>query len=407
VAAAGGGPVAVEDAVALLDGSVPRLGAESVGVERAAGRVLAAPVRSAHPLPPFDQSGVDGYAVRHADVVGSPVTLGVVDHVAAAPQARRLALEPSTAVRILTGGLVPEGADTIVRQELTSPGPGAGTITVLEPVAVGTDLRRQGGELPSGAVVADAGALVGPGLLGALVAAGATVLDVVRRPTVRVLVTGDELVAHGRPRGPGQVTDANGPMIAATLRGWGVEDVEVVHVADRREATAEALAVAFDDADLVVTSGGVSVGDFDFVPAAAEEVGAERLVWKVAQRPGGPLYVARRGHVHLFGLPGNPAAVLVNLHVYVRRALDLQAGLDPDRRWHWGAGGADVVGLADRTLWLRAVAETDRTGTVRLRPLGRQASHMLTNLAQATALVQVPVPGPGGPPTEYRWTPIA
>lgn len=407
VPASGRAALSVEATFDLIDDSLRRLAPETIEVAAAAGRVLTRPVRSSHPLPPFDQSAVDGYAVRHEDVASPPVTLPIVDEVAAAPQAKRLVMERSTAVRVLTGSLLPEGADTIVRQELTSCDPRASTVTFLEPVAVGADLRHEGEELPAGATVAEAGAVVGPGLLGALITAGVTELEVVRKPTVRVLVTGDELVPPGTPTGPGQITDSNGPMIEAALRAWGVDHVEVLRVADDHEGTVEAVAAAFEHADLVVTSGGVSVGDYDFIPAAAEAAGAERLAWKVAQRPGAPLYVARRDQVHLFGLPGNPAAVLANLHVYVRRALDLLAGLEPSGRWHWGSAGAEIVGLVDRTMWLRAVAETDGTGTVTLRPLRRQGSHMLSNLSQATALVQVPPGSESGGARTLRWTPIS
>ena len=205
-----------------------------------------------------------------------------------------------------------------------------------------------------------------------------------------MLVTGDELVPSGQPLGLGQTPDTNGPMIRATLAGWGIADVTVAQVPDRREAVVDALAAAFADADLVVTSGGVSVGDFDFVPSAAEEVGATRVFWKVAQRPGGPLYVAEKDGTHLFGLPGNPAAVLVNLHVYVRRALDRLTGLDPDARWRTGVPATPPRRIADRTFWLRAAATTDAAGRTVLSPLGHQGSHMLSNLSEATAIARVP-----------------
>ncbi|MBX3314050.1 MAG: molybdopterin molybdotransferase MoeA [Actinobacteria bacterium] len=396
----------VEEAMAAVDASVRPLGTEVVAVVDAAGRVLAAPVASGHPLPRFDQSAVDGYAVRHADVAAAPVTLPVGEVVAAARQAARPVLTPGTATRIFTGGLVPDGADTIVRQELTTADADAGTVTVHDAVDVGTDLRREGEELPAGSVVATAGQEVTPGLLASLLVAGAHEVTVARRPRVAVLVTGDELVPAGQPLGLGQTPDTNGPMIGATLAGWGLTDVTVAHVPDRREVVVDTLAAAIADADLVVTSGGVSVGDFDFVPGAAEEVGAERLFWKVAQRPGGPLYVARHGDAHLFGLPGNPAAVLVNLHVYVRRALDRLVGLDPDARWRTGVPAEPPHRIADKTFWLRASATTDDTGRTVLAPLGRQASHMLSNLSDATAIARVPATSEDEPTETLRWLPL-
>lgn len=396
----------VDEAMAAVDASVRPLATEVVAVVDAAGRTLAAPVSSGHPLPRFDQSAVDGSAARHTDIAGAPVTLPVGDVVAAAHQPSRPVLASGTATRIFTGGLVPEGADTIVRQELTTADAEAGTVTVNAAVEPGTDLRREGEELPTGSLVATAGQEVTPGLLASLLVAGAYEATVARRPRVAVLVTGDELVPPGQPLGLGQTPDTNGPMIRATLAGWGVTDLTVAHVPDRRDAVVDALATAFASADLVVTSGGVSVGDFDFVPDAAEEVGAERLFWKVAQRPGGPLYVARHGNSHLFGLPGNPAAVLVNLHVYVRRALDRLAGLDPDARWRTGVPVEPPHRMADRTFWLRASVTTDDTGRTVLAPLGRQASHMLSNLSDATAIARVPASSEDAPTGTLRWLPL-
>lgn len=402
--------ITVDEAIARISASASPLGTETVPTRDALGRVLAAPVHSAHPLPLFDQSAVDGYAVRHADVRSVPATLPMGPIVAAGHQGEHPVLSPGSAARIFTGGLLPTGADTIVRQELTSAD--GSTVTVHGAVAAGADLRRMGEELEPGARVCEAGVAVSPGLVGALVLAGVQVVTVARRPRIIVLVTGDEIVSAGTPLGLGQVPDSNGPLIDAVLRRWDTAPVGVGHVGDRFDEVTRTLGAALDDADLVITTGGVSVGDFDFVPGAAASLGVEEVLWKVAQRPGGPLYVGRRGDTHLFGLPGNPAAVLVNLHVYVRLALDVMTGLDPRRRWRRGVVAPGLWRRTDRTFWMRGAVVVDDEGTIRLSELDRQASHMLSNLAVADALVRVPPissasPGDDGEtPSVVSWLPL-
>ncbi|MES0874947.1 molybdopterin molybdotransferase MoeA [Sinimarinibacterium thermocellulolyticum] len=380
--------IGVDEALSRIAGALPELPAETIATRDALGRVLAAKARTAHPLPLFDQSAVDGYAVRHADVQRVPVTLPLSTTVAASAQAARARLAPGTAARIFTGGLLPLDADTVVRQELTRRK--ADAVTILKAVAPGTDLRRQGEELAKGSVVAAAGARVTPGLLAALALAGAHQVQVRRQPRIAVLISGDEVVPHGAPLKLGQVPDANGPLIGAQLAQWGVPPSSIDYVADREDAVRTALASAFERADLVLSSGGVSVGDFDFIPSVAEKLGAERLLWKVAQKPGMPLYVARRGASLLFGLPGNPASVLVNLQVYVRDALERMLGRDPRARWRHAIAPARLHREQEKTFWLRAIVSADAQGQLRLETLSGQASHMLGNLARANALVRVP-----------------
>jgi molybdopterin molybdotransferase len=394
--------IPVDDALERLLDAVTPLGAETVSLHDALGRVLASPVHSAYPLPPFDQSAVDGFAVRHADIAHVPTTLPVKGVVAARGYDERPWLDLGTMMRIFTGGVVPDGADTIVRQEATEPG-GDERTTVKDAVAFGADVRRAGEELAQGALIAESGAVVTPGLVGALALAGAEKVSVRAQPRVTVFVTGDEVVELGQPLKLGQVPDTNGPVMAAHLASWGVTPVEVAHVADTESGVRAALERAFAASDLVLTSGGVSVGDFDFIPRVAESLGAETLLWKVAQRPGMPLFVARLGTSLLMGLPGNPGAVYVNLHVYVRAVLDAMTGLDPHARWRRAPMPEGVRREPGKTFWLRCIARDDN-GVIRLEQLGHQASHMLSNLASATALARIP---PEGEPAEtVDWLPL-
>jgi molybdopterin molybdotransferase len=393
--------IQVDEALARVAAALPILPVETVATSEALGRVLAAPAYTAHPLPLFDQSAVDGYALRHADLQQIPATLPLTGTVAASAQPARVQLVSGTAARIFTGGLLPDGADTIVRQELTRRDGDA--VTILEAVAPGTDLRREGEELARGSVVADTGACITPGLLAALALAGAHEVRVRRPPRIAVLITGDEVVPHGALLQLGQVPDANGPLIGAQLAHWGLQPLSIDYVADREHVVREALAKAFAQADIVLTSGGVSVGDFDFIPSVAEHLGAERVLWKVAQKPGMPLYVARRESSLLFGLPGNPASVLVNLQVYVRDALDRMLGLDPAARWQHALAPARLRREKEKTFWLRATIDADPFGQLRAQTLSGQASHMLGNLARANALLRVPGLHEVEPVDVLRW----
>lgn len=379
--------IAVDEALRLaLDGLAP-LPAETLALDAALGRVLAAEVHAALDLPRFAQSAVDGYALRHADIAAAPCLLPVADTVAAAAREAAPQLAPGSASRIFTGGWLPEGADTVVRQELT--GREGARVRILRAVEPGTDIRRQGEELRQGEVVAAAGARITPGLLGAIAMAGLDRVTVRRRPRIAVLVTGDEVAPPGTALAPGQIADANGPLLRAYLRSWGYAEVSLRYLRDDYASVCRELDAALSTAEVVLSSGGVSVGDHDHIPAAACQCGAQTLFWKVAQKPGMPLFAARRGGALLFGLPGNPASVLVNLLVYVRAALQrLEAA--PPGDWPPGRLTQPVRAESAKTLWLRMRRRIDEDGAVRLEPLDRQASHMLSNLAQAQVLVRVP-----------------
>jgi molybdopterin molybdotransferase len=245
--------------------------------------------------------------------------------------------------------------------------------------------------LRRGAPLAPRGLRLMAGHLGALAAAGVRGVRVHRAPRIAVLVTGDEVVARGAADRLGEVPDANGPLVTAWLAARGCPGARLEYVPDSAAATRRALARALERSDLVVTTGGVSVGDHDHIPSAAESLGARRLFWKVAQKPGKPLYAARGGRALLLGLPGNPAAVLVNLVVYVRRALDVLEGLaTPGPVARIGVLEAGVEAEAGRDRWLRMGLRYDERGGPQLARLPRQGSHMLSNLVGAQALAWIP-----------------
>jgi len=397
--------LSIDAALARVDAVCPLLPAESLPLHQALGRVLAETARARCDLPPFAQSAMDGYALRLADCAEVPATLRLGGVVAAARQDGAVSIPSGHALRIFTGALVPPDADAVVQQEWTEAGDGI--VRVLRAPRLGQNIRSQGEELEAGTPLAAPGTRLTPGLLASLSAAGVANVSVRRAPRVHVLVTGDEIVPVGQTLRPGEVYDANGILLASWFALLGLPAPAVHHVGDTDEAVTEALQRGFAEADLVLTTGGVSVGDKDLIAPVAERLGAERVLWKVAQKPGKPLYVARRGTCLLMGLPGNPASVLVNLCVFARRALDRMQGVDPaGPGWAMGQLAAEARADAQRDSWLRVRVEHDADGVARLYPLSHQASHMLSNLAAADGLAWLPAGDTAASGTRLRWQPL-
>lgn len=356
--------------------------------------VLAAPVTAAVDLPMFTQSAVDGYALRSADLAtageASPLRLPVAGEVraGAVPDAALLAGQTQ---RIFTGGRLPVGADTVARQEIVERD-GAHAI-FRRALVPGVDVRERGEELRAGSVLAQAGQRLHAGLIAALAMAGVADVSVVRMPRVRVLVTGDEVARDAVPCEAG-VFDANGPLLRSWFIERGYPPPRIDYVADDRAALRAAMDDALRDGDLLLTSGGVSVGDHDLVRPVAAELGVREVFWQVAQKPGKPLYfgVRDRGDTRalVLGLPGNPGAVLIGLHVHVAAVLArMQNASDAAPAWRAGRL-VDAVRVDAREQLLRMRARIDDDGRIRLERLGRQESHMLSNLASASALVRIP-----------------
>jgi molybdopterin molybdotransferase len=375
--------LSLEEAVRAVLERVRPLPAERVPLAAAPGRVLAEPARAAADLPPFPSSAMDGFALRAADVPG---TLPVVAKIAAGRPAER-PLAPGEAMAIATGGAVPAGADAVVPIELVATTDN--TIEVPDDVEPGANVRPRGGDVRLGALVVAAGARLGPAQIGALAAAGIAEVTCGGRPRAAVLATGTELRPPGAALGAGQIYEANSFLLTAALVAAGT-DVERLPVAeDDDSAHREALERALD-ADLAVTSGGVSVGPHDLVRRIEGELGVEEVFWGVAVKPGKPLSFGVRGRTLVFGLPGNPVSTLVGFELFVRpAALALQGASEPGPHFLPGRLGGRLTRNASRAQLVRA--RTVRSGDqVVLEPLVGQDSHMIVRAAGADALVLVP-----------------
>jgi len=374
--------LSIDEALARVLARVRPLGAERVPVAAAAGRVLAEDVAAQVDLPSFASSAMDGFAVRAADLPGR---LPVVFRIAAGLPADR-PLAPGEAMEISTGAAVPEGADAVVPIEVVVTSDNA--IEVADPVQPGAHVRPIGGDVRSGEVLLEAGAVIGAAQIGALAASGVVEASCARRPNVIVLSTGTELRAPGEELGPGQIYESNGPMLAAAFEAAGAIVERIGPIADDEELHRGALERGLS-ADVLVSSGGVSVGPHDLVRRILAELGVEEDFWGVAVRPGKPLAFGSRGGTLVFGLPGNPVSALVAVELFVRPALlALQGAARPGPRYASGRLAAALRRNAARDELVRARTR-DEAGETVLEPLSGQESHMIARAAAADALVLV------------------
>lgn len=356
---------------------------EPVAVADAVGRVLGEPAVARVDLPPFASSAMDGFAVRAADAPGE---LPIAYRIAAGLPAPG-ALPAGTAAGIATGGAVPAAADAVVPVERVDDR--GATVVIADPVAEGEHIRPQGGDVRVGATIAEPGSRLRAAQIGSLAAVGIDRVACATRPRVTVIATGSELRAPGSTLGPGQIYESNRAMIAAVLAQAGAE-VEVLPVVmDDRAAHRDAIGRGLE-ADVLVTSGGVSMGDLDLVRLTEAELGVEEIFWGVAIKPGKPLSFGVRGETLVFGLPGNPVSSLVGALLFVTPALlARQSATRPLPSYAVGTASTSLRRNPHRDEFVRAVRSHDADATS-LTPIRGQESHMIARAAAADAIVHVP-----------------
>ncbi len=376
--------------------------AEEIALDDALGCTLRGDLVAQEPFPRFDNSAMDGYAVRAFDIAGasaaSPVTLAVSETLAAGHAATH-AVAAGEAIKIMTGAPLPAGADAVVPVEMTAAVDGdASRVRVLGAVAAGEHVRPAGEDFPVGAQLLRSGSVIGPGAIGVLAALGHAQVAVALPPRVAILSTGDELVAPGQVVGPGQIRDSNAHMMRALVRAAGAEPGPCWHLADDPAAVVAAVGRVADHCDVIVTLGGVSAGDFDPVRAALVSLGGDVALWRVGMRPGQPQAF---GTVHgklFFGLPGNPVSSAVVFEMLVRPALWAMLGrASLDRPVVRAVLDSAVQSKVGRRDFLRVTLEQLSPGTVaelgvawRARLTGSQSSGALSSVMKAEGLVVVP-----------------
>jgi molybdopterin molybdotransferase len=377
--------ISVAEAQRLVLERAHRLDPERVPVERAAGRVLAETAGALVDLPPFPSSAMDGFAVRAGDA-GVGARLPVVARIAAGSPAER-PLQAGEAMAISTGGVVPEGADTVIPLELVEDSGDA--IEIREAVASGANVRERGSDVRTGDTILEPGMRLGPAQVGALAAAGIHEVQCAKRPRVGILVTGSELKQPGAELGPGEIYESNGLLLATALQLAGAVPAQLGVVGDDADELERAMERALLGFDMLVTSGGASVGPHDLVRETQAGLRVEEIFWGVAVKPGKPVaFGVRRDHL-VFNLPGNPVSVLVTFELFVRPAVNALLGLpEPEAVFRQGALTASVRRNADRDQFIRARSRREGDAVV-LEPISGQESHMIARAGRADALIEV------------------
>ncbi len=381
----------LEDALKKILFTVEPLGTETLPLEESMDRFLASPVISQIDLPPFDNSAMDGYAVRAEDVQSAsrknPAVLKLIGTVAAG-ESSAPGVNSGSCIRIFTGSLLPQGATAVVMQEDTrTVSADANQIEILDSVKPWENIRFAGEDVKSGAVLLRTGHKLTASACSLAAACGFSSMSVFRKPVVGLLATGSELVAAGQPLEPGRVYESNRIGLSVLARRSGAIPKIYPLVKDSLQTTASALNTAFEECDVVITSGGVSVGEFDFVKSAFEKIGGELSFWKIAIKPGKPFVFGRLRDKLLFGLPGNPVSALITAFLLVRPTLLRMQGAEKIAPLRHPVTLCDsIFNYGDRRHFIRISIDADGSA----KPVKIQGSHILSGLAEADGLIDVP-----------------
>jgi molybdopterin molybdotransferase len=378
--------IPVEEARARILKNVKPLPAEAVTLEQALGRVLAKPLKAVRNQPPFDASAMDGYAVIAADVANPPATLRLIG-LSAAGHGFKGRLKRGDCVRIFTGAPVPKGADAVVIQENTLASGRA--VTVLQTAKPEQNIRFAGLDFRKGDLLLPAGLTLGARDIGLAAAANAPKLAVRRRPVVALIATGDELVLPGGTPRADQIVSSNSHALAAMAQHLGATVVNLGIVADNLKATERAIRKA-SKADILVTTGGASVGDHDYVQEALKNSGVSIDFWKIAMRPGKPFMYGRRKGQHVLGLPGNPVSALVCARLFLKPLIDALLGFPAGDDLIEARLGASMKENDSRQDYVRATLVEAPDGTRTVTPFAKQDSSMQRTFREAQALIVRP-----------------
>ncbi|HEY9717863.1 MAG TPA: gephyrin-like molybdotransferase Glp [Trichormus sp.] len=390
-----------EALVQILERANP-LPEQELPLDQLFGCVLGEPLRAPFQLPQFDSSAVDGFGVMLSDTESAseqkPVRLKLTGEIQAGSKGD-LALTPGCAIKILTGGIVPETVDAVVMREYCTENNGG--VDIAYAPSPGENVRRSGSEFEEGVEVLPEGMRVTPPVVGMLATLGYAKFAVHRRPRLAIVTTGDELIKPGQPLGPGQIYDSNSYALKAAIRELGIDECKSYFANDTKESTMQAFKQAFEDSDVIISGGGVSVGDYDFVKDVLEEMGVQTVFWRIAMKPGKPVYFGvleasakhpqARSHL-VFGLPGNPVSVLVTFHQLVRPALLKMMGSSIEAVPHRVTATlrGTLKKKPGRLDFVRGHLRVVESGHLEVTPTRGQESNMMSGLARANSLIHFP-----------------
>lgn len=387
--------IAFEEALQTILAQVSPLGRVRRILEKLPGMVLSEDVKAPFDMPRFNNSAMDGYGLMAADVSELPTDLQIAGTLQAG-NSGKIRLKPGEAVRLYTGAPVPGDVDTVVMQEdvTEKSGPGKSQwVTISKPVKKGSHIRHKGEEFKKGQTILTAGTVVTPPVVGMLASMGYPSAFAYRKPRISLISTGNELVEPGKEKElePGQIYDSNTYAIMAALKNIGIDQSEVFNARDERYSTRRAFEKALDEGDVVISMGGISVGDYDFVKDAAESLGIQTLFWRIAIKPGKPVYFGRKKDKFIFGLPGNPVSVLVTYHQLVEPALLKMMGYPVhEPRRQTARLTASLKKRPGRLEFVRGILSRTEAGYV-VSPATGQQSHMLGGLAASNCLIDFPL----------------
>lgn len=384
-------PIPVAEAVRLVMEHIHIIGTEMVPLEQTYGRILAQPIIAQHDVPSFNRSPYDGFAVRAQDTAGASgdnrVAFGVIGEIGAGYVANR-AIGDGEAYRIMTGAPIPDNADAIVMLEQTVEQ--AGGFTLRKPFSPGENISFKGEDAKEGELLIEAGTVIHPGTVALLATFGYANVEVTKRPNVGILSTGTELLGVDEELVPGKIRNSNGPMIAAQLDRMGIRYQSYGMQADDLDACAIIVEQALAETDILITTGGVSVGDYDYLPAIYERLGAKVLFNKVAMRPGSVTTVAVLGNQLLFGLSGNPSACFTGFELFARPAIiGMMGGTAPYMPRMTAKLGEDFVKPNPFTRFVRAIWDITPGGMVAV-PAGFNKSNAVSSIARGNCIIVLP-----------------
>jgi molybdenum cofactor synthesis domain-containing protein len=383
--------ISITSALKLIEREVSPLATATVALAESVGRVLAQEIVADSHLPPFDRSQMDGFAVVSADTIDAPVSLKIVGE-SAAGRGWRGTLKAGDAVRIMTGAPVPTGADAVQKVELTRENDGS--VTILEPVKKEASIVRQGDEIRKGATIFRVGAVVSESMIAALAAFGYAKVKVGKQPRVAILGTGSEIVDISKKPGRDQIRNSNSVMLDVMSRRFGGETTILPIVRDEISDLITHISNAVRPHDLLIITGGVSVGKYDHTKTALAELGAEIFFDKVRLKPGKPVVFARLGRTVIFGLPGNPVSAAVTFHLFVRKAmLQIQGAAATGLRKGFATLAADAKAARERDTYLPSRLETNKLGQLVAFPLKWQGSSDFVGFARADSMIVLPKGG--------------
>ncbi len=373
----------VEDAKEQILAGVKLSSSETIELDHAAGRVLASDLTAKRNQPPFDASSMDGYAVKALDVGDAPCSLQLIGE-AAAGQAFDGEISQGQCTRIFTGAPLPKGADAVVMQENTERD--GNSVSILQSVSVGNFVRPIGLDFKDGEKVLTTGTKLNTGSIGLCASMNCATVNVRKRPTVAILATGDELVEPGQVTRPDQIVSSNSVSLAAAVRAFGGEPIQLGIAPDNLDKITAAISGAAQ-ADILLTIGGASVGDHDLIGPAFTQLGIELDFWKIAMRPGKPLIFARQGDQRVIGLPGNPVSALVCARIFLKPLIQKMLGLSHQDEISYGTLAGDLRENDQRQEYMRACFEVDENGKKTLQPFNKQDSSMQMTFARSDVLI--------------------